>query len=34
LYSNLFKVEEVSDENWEEELNPSSEIVILDALVR
>ena len=31
-YSHLFTVEEPSDENWEKELNPESEIVVTTAL--
>lgn len=33
VYGNLFTVEEPSDDHWEDELNPESEIVMADALV-
>lgn len=33
MYSYLFTVEEPTDENWEKELNPESEVVIPTALV-
>lgn len=33
MYSHLFTVEEVSDELWEEQLNPKSEVVLPNAMV-
>lgn len=33
LYNHLFTVEEPTDEGWESELNPQSEVVIRDALI-
>ena len=33
MYSHLFTVEEVSDELWEQQLNPKSEVVMSNALV-
>lgn len=33
MYSHLFTVEEPSDENWEQELNPHSEVVMSEAKV-
>ena len=33
LYNHLFIVEEINDDIWETQLNPTSEIVILDSLI-
>lgn len=33
IYNNLFTVEEVSDDDWENQLNPKSEIVKMNALI-
>lgn len=33
MYNNLFKTEEPSDDTWEEDLNPDSEVVLTNAMV-